>query len=71
MKSENKLDLNYLNAHISYNHSILYQEVIRNGQLINIPLHFIVKGDLIKVNPGQTFNLFCQSINKNKVNLKN
>ena len=52
---------NIFDADTSYSNSISTQLTIRNGMLMNLPLNFIVIGDLIMLKPGQIINLNCRS----------
>ena len=66
MVSCETINWNQYDLQMPYSQSITCQETIRENKIHNLPLNLIVKGDLIKLKPGHTINLYCKNIASNE-----
>jgi hypothetical protein len=59
-----QMDFGLFSPNLPHSQSISNQLCIREGQIVNIPLNLIVRGDLVLLRPGQLVNFSCRSLDK-------
>jgi len=59
---DTNINYNIFEVDMPSSQSITSQETIRDGKVVNLPLNLLVKGDLIKIRPGQIVNVECETI---------